>query len=1348
MKKFLKRLSLAFLAFFIISISLLLGLLYTETGLRQLPRLLSLFTPYHLEANTWHGSLLGGLEADGLVFSGEGVELQLEQLRLKLDSKALWQKHVHLHELALVRGYLDLPASSEEPSPPSEPLHALPDIHLPMLVDVDHIHLEQFRISQQKQTIITLHDATLEAHYHGNDLTLQSALYSDLADIPTLKLALKTTQDYPLSAEVEAHLHEPKQALNLHATGSILNPQLTLHSTGDMAEVDAQIHANIDLAQQALKANLSWQNLSALGEYKSPQGTLSAQGTFDALQLELQTETLAQGQTIPPLTLAAKALLTPESAEHIDVQLKALAGTIGLEGKVQFSPLTWDNRLILEDINPEFFGIQGNINAKLHTTGTEQSALLQIEQLDGKLEGYPLHGTGSVRYEHNTLHADHLNIRMADNHLTANGIYSPEQAQIEAHIHAPKLQQLLPELKGALEGVLKLSGNPDSPALEANVAWKALHYGKLFESQNGSLQAQGTLQDLQLNAALDGKGQDIPSFKAKLQTKLYQFQELQNIQLSLNALEGKAELAGKVHLSPVAWDLNLTTDKLNPKALLPELSALLNSELHTTGQLEPQLQTTVNLKALSGSWQKQALSGQGVVKLEGDKVLLDGVQLKVGNNQLVAEGRLSESALDLGLKLDAKALSAFYPKLSGMLQIDGKITGKPQLPTVQLNAKGSQLQFNDFSVAQLSAKLHTHADGNGIFNNQLEAKGVNLDGKKWQSIQLHTNGTFNQHTIKLQTTGGESNLQTQIHGGFKGFDEYLGEIRALSLQHQGINLKTNRTAQLHYHPNGLTLQHFCLMDGHSDACVDVSQQQGLTIKYQIKALHPKSLGDLIPNEVKVQTVVRGQGEIRQNERGAWSGNSQIQLDNGSINVRLPDQPPLTIPITGNSGLNIQLNGQQLQSALRLNLGQMGLVEGNLNMNNFQRMNGSVRVNMPDLGVWRTFAPKISTLKGQVDGQMAIGGTLDNPEFQGNIALKKGLIVIPAYSTELKDISLQLLAQKTGQIDILGNIGTPEGNMKTQGVLHLSPLKLNLQLSGKDMLVANAKNMKVSINPTFDIQIDPNKGIHVNGEIVIPKASIDIPDTSSGVSRSDDVVIVGSQAPKKKAAPEASNSPFYANIGVKLGNSVYFKNRDVNLRLKGGIQLKMQPKEALSASGKIEVASGAYMLYGQELDIRRGSVTFTGNNIANPVVDVLALRQINDVEVGASVKGAVSRLKLTLTSNPAMPDSSILSYLMFGRAPDGAMDRDGLMNAAANMALGSVMPDLAGATGLDVLDVNLNGLKAGKNLTEDLYVGLKSDFFTSITEFIAKYHFNKRMRVEASASQNNKQVEFIYEYEKD
>ena len=219
------------------------------------------------------------------------------------------------------------------------------------------------------------------------------------------------------------------------------------------------------------------------------------------------------------------------------------------------------------------------------------------------------------------------------------------------------------------------------------------------------------------------------------------------------------------------------------------------------------------------------------------------------------------------------------------------------------------------------------------------------------------------------------------------------------------------------------------------------------------------------------------------------------------------------------------------------------------------------------------------------------------------------------------------------------------------------------------------------------------------------------------------------------------------IKITLGNKVFFKNSDMNIRLVGALNILLRNSQ-LFGNGRIEVANGTYEIYGQELQIKRGSATFSGN-IANPSLDILALREIGDISAGAKVSGTVKNMKLELTSEPPMPDASILSYLLTGHSLDAGTDSTSLLQTAASIGTRGLFPDdLANKTGLDVFELGVSGLKAGKNLGEDIYVGMKSDFFNSITTFLARYQINSRLSLEGSSSQKDgSAIDLLYEFEK-
>ena len=101
-----------------------------------------------------------------------------------------------------------------------------------------------------------------------------------------------------------------------------------------------------------------------------------------------------------------------------------------------------------------------------------------------------------------------------------------------------------------------------------------------------------------------------------------------------------------------------------------------------------------------------------------------------------------------------------------------------------------------------------------------------------------------------------------------------------------------------------------------------------------------------------------------------------------------------------------------------------------------------------------------------------------------------------------------------------------------------------------------------------------------------------------------------------------------------------------------------PGLAPRGSGSAEIVAGTYKIYGTEINIQRGRVLFSNSPPDNPGLDIRVAREFSsgssgNTTVGAQVQGTLQRPRLTLFSDPSMPQSDILSYLVLGRAPQGA-----------------------------------------------------------------------------------------------
>lgn len=1357
MKILLKALKYLFVLIFII-LALLFGFLGTNTGYKHLPKIINYFSPVKIEADI-SGHLFTEQKWSNLQIKEEALLGQFEAFHFHFNWGALWDKKIVLEELSLKNGWLNLPPSSEESEKSaSEPLNALPEIKSPVGIYLNKIALENVQIKQNNQEIIQIDDLNLKGKYLESDAQINFQLLSNLLDL-NLNGTVQTLGDYPinLSLNTQTKLPEFKENIELNLKEALLNPHLTVKMTGDLI-ADLHLKGKVDLAKKSLDGQLNWEKIQ-FQEYGSTNGQVQLSGTFDALLVELSNQLF--GKDLPKdLNLTLKSLITPEQIKDLNLVLNSPNNQVYFMGDVGYGEkLNWNGQLkinapALKDFLPDLQS--ASLFANIQTSGEQGNhlkALLNIAELSGEWEKQKIKGQGEIELIDNDLTISDLNLDLAGNQLTANGMLNQKNADLDIQLNAQKLHQLLPQLSGAIVGKVQISGQPIAPKIESQLNWQNLAYREkqalIFQSPKGQIQTTGDLKALLLQLNLEGSGKDIPPFILKGQTTVNP-EELKNMDLNLAILDGKIDLNGGVKFNPVSWKIESKSQNLNLNKILPELKAQIDAQINSTGKInnnQPEIE--VELKSLAGNWQKQNLGGKGWVKIKGNQIDVDDLNVQVGNNQINASAQLKEKLLDLDLDIKAKQLSAFYPKLNGALNLNGKINGNLEKPKINLQLDGKNIAFDGHKVREIKGKIDTALFSGGNLNNHLEIQGLSTGGQNIPKIELKTQGQFQQHQIQLNTTG-EYQAQLQMAGGFKGLDTWQGTIQQLKTKALGLEFQLFKPSAFLFSPKEISLKDFCLKDKFSDFCLNFKQNEQIFVDYIIRKISPQSFSAYIPKNIKINTHLTGNGDIKIGKNQNITGKTQLSLQKGNIAIGLDDQAPLNLDIK-EALFGATFNQNQAKTQLNIDLNKIGKINAHALISNFKNphISGELITNFPNISVFKNHVPQVSKLGGKLDGSLKFKGKLDKPELNGKISFHDGIVIVPEYATELKNIRLDLTAGQTGQIDINGQIGTPEGDLKTKGKLKLSPLQLDLNLIGKDMLVANSNKLKVWINPNFDVKIDPNKGIIVNGKVVIPKAQIDVPDTSSGVNVSKDIITVEEQkkALAKKKEPQ-NESPLFANIGIELGDKVFFKNKDVNIRLKGGLNIIMKPKENIRGEGKIEVASGNYFLYGQELDIRRGRVIFSGNNIANPVIDFLAMREINDVEVGAKVSGTADNLKLQLTAKPHMPDSFILSYLLFGKAPDASMTSDALMEMGANMAIGQFTSGLAEKIHLDVLNISISGLKAGKYLGDKLYIGLNNNFVEATTQFVAKYKFNKRLSVEGSIGQNDQAIDFTYEYEKD
>jgi translocation and assembly module TamB len=212
-------------------------------------------------------------------------------------------------------------------------------------------------------------------------------------------------------------------------------------------------------------------------------------------------------------------------------------------------------------------------------------------------------------------------------------------------------------------------------------------------------------------------------------------------------------------------------------------------------------------------------------------------------------------------------------------------------------------------------------------------------------------------------------------------------------------------------------------------------------------------------------------------------------------------------------------------------------------------------------------------------------------------------------------------------------------------------------------------------------------------------------------------------------------------------------RGIDTRLAGTLALSGVSLTTPRLEGSIRAVDGQYRAYGQQLEIERGVLRFTGA-IDNPSLDILAVRPRSEQRVGVLVTGSAQAPFVRLYSQPQLADAETLSWLVVGRASASGGAESALLQQAALALLnsrrgGTNSGGIAGRFGLDELSVRSDDtagavVTLGKRFARDFYASYESSLGGALGTLNIFYDISRRLTLRARAGERTA-VDLIYTF---
>ena len=248
---------------------------------------------------------------------------------------------------------------------------------------------------------------------------------------------------------------------------------------------------------------------------------------------------------------------------------------------------------------------------------------------------------------------------------------------------------------------------------------------------------------------------------------------------------------------------------------------------------------------------------------------------------------------------------------------------------------------------------------------------------------------------------------------------------------------------------------------------------------------------------------------------------------------------------------------------------------------------------------------------------------------------------------------------------------------------------------------------------------------LSGEINVIRAEITVPETLGGGAAALDVKHIDAskavretlrRAKANDGTPMPSSRPSVVRLDVNVSapNQIFLRGRGLDAELGGSVRLT-GPVTSIQPVGGFRLIRGRLSILGQRITFDEGTVSLVGD--LDPFVDFVARSSGSDITVFITVRGRVSDLDITFSSQPELPQDEVLARLIFNRGINelSAFQIAQLAAAAAELAGGgntSLLGSLRAATGLDDLDVVTDSqgnaaVRAGRYIQENIYLGVEA-----------------------------------------
>ncbi len=361
---------------------------------------------------------------------------------------------------------------------------------------------------------------------------------------------------------------------------------------------------------------------------------------------------------------------------------------------------------------------------------------------------------------------------------------------------------------------------------------------------------------------------------------------------------------------------------------------------------------------------------------------------------------------------------------------------------------------------------------------------------------------------------------------------------------------------------------------------------------------------------------------------------------------------------------------------------------------FKGIKGSLKGNL-DLSLFKPLLISGDLIKGQLNTNISLKGSMEKPLVTGAIHLSKGFYENAQTGTQLRNLTIDLTSKNNRfRVNQFRALDHKKGVLSGKGVVKIHPNLIpesDISLKFDKFQLVNCDAYQGNASGILNIK---GKGLKTAFEGDVNVHDLKLFLEYLPISNMADLIIrqeKGFNANKTEGfnKPKSYKEFFPLSIKVKVPKSMMMQGFGVESKWDGSIALEDYLSK-VNIVGDLKAYEGILSLFGKKLELKGSHILFNEKDPIMPILNFEAYKKIEQNRYILGIKGKANDPTFVFRSEPAMPEDYVLSYILFDQSPKEITLAQSLKLAAAASRFGKqglgFVDGLRQTFGLDSLEL--------------------------------------------------------------